>query len=37
MEDYEVVINLFKDVLGEDYIVRKLYVEDYGKSIVSYG
>lgn len=37
MEDYEVVINLFKDVLGEDYIVRKLYVEDYGKGIISYG
>lgn len=37
MDDYEVVINFLKEVLGEDYITKKLYVQDYGKGTISYG
>ncbi len=37
MEDYEVVINFLKDILGDDYTTKKLYVEDYGKGTIYYG
>ena len=37
MEDYQVVINILKDILGDSYTTKKLYIEDYGKGTISYG